>query len=221
LANAEAELIAQADAVVCSSHVLADTLPENVRSKTTVIPNGADVPALIRPTAEPECIRQIARPRAVYVGTIDAWFDIDWIRVAASALPQVQFVLVGPVYVDLRQLEKFSNVHVIGPIDWPLAVGVLQHAEVGIVPFKDTRLVQAVSPIKVYEYLSVGLPVVSRSWEELRRIRLPIKLASNSEEFVAGICEAIKNRHFGVAAPRPLDYSWDTRFAQLRAVCGL
>ena len=221
LVDAEADLFAQADAVVCTSHVLAETLPEDVRLKTTVIPNGADVRALTRPAVEPQFIRHIARPRAVYVGAIDAWFDVAWVRTAACALPQVQFVLAGPVHTDLRPLAKCSNVHIVGPIHWPLIAGLLQHADVGIVPFKNTPLVQTISPIKIYEYLSVGLPVVSRSWQELRRIKLPIKLASSSKEFVEGIAEAIENKHRCATAPEPWDYSWDTRFTQLRSVCGL
>jgi glycosyltransferase involved in cell wall biosynthesis len=67
----------------------------------------------------------------------------------------------------------------------------LQHADVGIIPFKVTPLIESVSPLKLYEYMACGLPVVASRWRELEAINSPARLASSSEEFLRLLHETL------------------------------
>lgn len=222
LAAAHEELTRAADTIVCTAHVLADALPDHARAKALVIPNGVDVDAMAAEAPEPAVLRDVPRPRVVYVGAIDHWFETSWVLAAAKAMPEAQFVLAGPASTDLAALKARPNVRLLQSIDYDQVPGLLRHADVGIVPFDDSPLVQAVSPIKVYEYLAAGLPVVARGWEELRRARLPVAQAGSAEEFVEHLRAALRlGRGATPRGWRAEDHSWDVRFAQLRQACGL
>ena len=69
----------------------------------------------------------------------------------------------------------------------------LWNADVGIIPFdavSHAALVNSINPLKLYEYMACGLPVVSVAWEELRRIASPARLTGTPEDFIAALGQA-------------------------------
>ena len=109
-------------------------------------------------------------------------------------LPEVSFVLVGPDDRARNMLRPAKNLFLLGARPYGQLPGYLQHAAVGLIPFDVVNhrdLVRSIHPLKLYEYLASGLPVVAVEWEELHHLRSPAVLTNGREHFVAAIREAI------------------------------
>ena len=87
-----------------------------------------------------------------------------------------------------------ANVHFLGRRAPETIPAYLRNADVGLIPFRSSRLeslIARVNPLKLYEYLAAGLPVVSTRWAELEGLASPARLCATTEEFVAALDEAI------------------------------
>ena len=166
MADAERSLAVAANAIVASSEPIARHLREDYGCEETpveIVPNAARIPELSG--AKP--VPGLARPSLVYVGTIDAWFDWDSILSAARNHPEWSFELVGPVVA--RPEEAPGNIHFHGPVPHEAVADWLVSADVLLIPFVRNRLIDAVDPVKMYEYLAAGRPIVSSWWPLLAR----------------------------------------------------
>ncbi|HZW11198.1 MAG TPA: glycosyltransferase [Phycisphaerales bacterium] len=150
--------------------------------------------------AEPGDMAPIPRPRAGFVGGIDAHtFDPPLLVETAKALPDVQFVLVGacslpPDWVDL------PNVHLLGRKAYGEVPSYMGAADVLIMPWNQSEWIQACNPVKLKEYLAVGRPVVSTPFPELDRYRGLVEIADSPGAFAAAIRRALAEP--GEPAPR-------------------
>lgn len=162
----EGELIARCDGAVAS----AETLASDLRSRrpnlaVTVIRNGVDVErfqeraaAMPRPAGVP-----CDRPVVGFVGALYRWIDWALIDACAARMPDVHFVLVGPddgnpAIASLRQRE---NIRFLGPQPYAYVPSFVQAFDVCWVPFSQDAISLAANPVKIYEYLALGKPVVS------------------------------------------------------------
>jgi glycosyltransferase involved in cell wall biosynthesis len=104
----------------------------------------------------------------------------------ARADPSWHVVLVGPVQpgdVDESRLRAFPNVHLLGgrPVDdLPAYLGAL---DVGLIPYKLNELTKNIFPLKLYEYLASGLPVVAAALPELESFGDVVRLAAGPAEY--------------------------------------
>jgi glycosyltransferase involved in cell wall biosynthesis len=156
--------------------------------------NGVDLARFANATDEPLDIQSIPAPRAVYVGAIDDWFDFDLIAELSSMLGDVSFVLIGPDHVARKRLPTRDNLHLLGARPTSTVPAYLQHADVGLIPFDVAGypdLVNSVQPLKLFEYLASGLPVVAARWAELERLASPAALYNTSGEAAERIRKAI------------------------------
>ncbi|MEO6826051.1 MAG: glycosyltransferase [Microbacteriaceae bacterium] len=136
-----------------------------------VVPNGID-PAewLAAPHPAPRWFTALPGPRAVYVGTIDSRVDIPGVITLARRRPDVSIVLLGPAAdrSAIASLRDVQNVHVHGPVGRKTVVSVLRSAELSLLAHRRTELTSAMSPLKVYEYLAAGLPVLATDLPPVR-----------------------------------------------------
>ena len=185
-------LLRAATRVTVSSRVL----EERHRGQTSAlqwIGNGVEeefVFACGSATPDPE-IAALPAPRLGYLGTLGDWIDIEAIRVLATAFPRGTVVLVGPVQTRLAGLPR--NVRVVGTLPRGRLPGVLAAFDVGLVPFRRSRLTDAVNPIKIYEYFAAGLPVLAADLEELRSWGGALTRCANPAEWIAGAHAALKS----------------------------
>jgi glycosyltransferase involved in cell wall biosynthesis len=122
------------------------------------------------------------------------WFDHALINQLTEALPNVDFVLIGPKDEAQRKLTPRPNLHLLGRRSYKDLPKYLYHANLGIIPFNRVRypdLINAVNPLKLYEFAACGLPIVATRWDELERINPPAQLCDSKEEFVTAIKQAL------------------------------
>lgn len=141
------------------------------------IPNGVHYDLFQGQRDRPAEYEALCGPIIVYVGAIEAWFDVAGLAEAARALPHASFAVIGPVSreLDLSPLQ-LSNVHLLGPRSHALVPAYLQHADIGIIPFNLTthgRMLDQVSPLKLFEYFACGLPSVCYGGAEVLRLNTP------------------------------------------------
>ena len=131
------------------------------------------------------------------MGAIEDWFDYDLMRHAARQLTGHTFLLVGPTRGNQwRELAEIPNIRFLGPRPYQEVGGYVKWADVAIIPFRRTPLVEDVSPIKLFEYLATGTPVVATEWKELKSIDPPCRLISSREDFVNAVAEESVNPSF-------------------------
>ncbi|MFQ5654679.1 MAG: glycosyltransferase [Planctomycetota bacterium] len=195
------------------------------------LPNGVDFAHFAAaPREAPAEYREIPRPIAVYAGSLDHWFDYELLEGGAESLRDVSFVLIGPTGRVPPRLRRQANVHLLGPRPYRRLPAYLRHADVDIIPFDasgQADLVASVNPLKLYEYLACGLPVVAARWEELQRLGSPARLYRGREEFVECLRAALRDPgppEERIAFARGHDWGQRVRALlqalDLEAVCG-
>jgi len=211
----EHDLTRKADVVYATSSALVEKISK-IRKDVIYLPNGVNYDFFInsdRSELLPEAFRKKTKPIAVYVGTIGEWFDCESLGQAAMALPKVDFVVVGPVRRDVTELKAIRNITFCGPAPYESVPSIMKHSDVGIIPFKINALTDAVNPIKLFEYFSCGLPVVTPRTKEAIKINSPAETFATPDEFTECIRKAIAG---GKDRPEFRDFasrnSWASRF---------
>jgi len=216
----EARLIRHADLVCATAGLLAER-PREVSPKVVLLPNGVDLYAFPSLEDRPVPSFEPRRPiRVGYVGALGPWFDAEALRAAALALPTWTFDLAGRVEdPDVAALSSLPNLRTIGEIPFRDVPRFLAGLDVALVPFRDLPLTRAVDPVKLYEALAAGLPVVARRLPETERWNLPLVYTYGSHaEFIAALRQAIESDTPAYARARRTAAeaeSWDHRAIQL------
>ncbi|MGA7706076.1 MAG: glycosyltransferase, partial [Solirubrobacteraceae bacterium] len=143
------------------------------------------------PAARPIADRD--RPVLVYVGTLDERLDVDWLRATARALPHAQIELVGPLVAEshLAPLRDEPNVSIEAPLERAGLAALIRKADVGLIPHRRTALTEAMSPLKLYEYLAGGLPVAATDLAPMRGIDARVTLVEEGGDFAAATLHAL------------------------------
>ncbi len=219
----EARLIREADLVCATAGVLAER-PREVSPQVLLLPNGVDLAAFPAPAA----VRETGSPERIgYVGALGPWFDVEAVAAAARAFPDWRFRLAGQVEdPEVAALAGLPNLETVGEIPFADVPRFLAGLDVALVPFRDLPLTRAVDPVKLYEALAMGLPVVARRLPETERWAEPlVYLYDDPAGFVRQVRRAIEERTPEIARERRRvaeGESWDRRAdALLRAVGAL
>ncbi len=219
----EERLIRAVDCVCYTATAMEERIARLAPKAMVHLPNGVDVSHFIRSgDAIPTEYEGIPRPRAVYVGAIAPWFDVELVARCARRLPDTSFVLIGPVTTDLGLLRSCPNVFILGRRSYASVPAYMRHADVGLIPFRVNNLVHSVNPVKLWEYFACGLPVVAARWTEMESLATPAVLCDNADEFVAAVQKSATvpvDRATLAALAREAD--WAARFEVLAEVAGL
>lgn len=182
----DADLCGRADAViVCSQRLLDMKRPMN--RHVTLIPNGVDADhyaGVLDGTGGVD--RGWRRPVLGYTGTVHPdRVDVELVRAVAQHWPG-SVVLVGPDHLlgaDAAKLD-LRNVHRVGPVPYAEVPGVMAGFDACIVPHRMTPFTESLNPIKLWEYLAAGKPIVSTDVAGFRDFPAVVRLARTADEFV-------------------------------------
>ncbi len=166
------------------------------RPDAVLVPNGVDYDHFARPSVEPADIAHLGGrgPIVGYYGALAEWFDYDLLDYAAQALPVADFLLIGPDYdgtAGKAGVMARDNVHWIGARPYADLPGYLARFDVATIPFVVNDVTNAVSPLKLFEYMAGGKPVVTTPLRECARYRV-VQIGDGSDGYVEALRTAFE-----------------------------
>lgn len=179
----------KADIITCSSQGLY-MLQRKYGEKVHIIRNGADFEYFKKAeTVANNRVKQIG-----FIGSLASWLDYNLIDYIIRKNPDKKFVFVGDFY-DIKPNFNYSNAVFTGRKDYKDLIKYMKDMDVFINPFKITPMTNCVSPVKLYEYLSTGKPVVSTAILEVISIdRDYVYVAKDYEQFNSLLNIAVKEK---------------------------
>jgi glycosyltransferase involved in cell wall biosynthesis len=221
------ELTRRADLVITTADNLRRSR-EVLNPNTHTVFNAADVEIFNR-ALDPELpmpgdLAAIPAPRLGVVGLHDSRLDIEALEVLAQADPSWQIVLIGPVkpgQVDEARLRRQPNIHLLGEKPRAELPGYLKGLAAALVPYKTGELTRNIFPLKLFEYLAAGLPVVVGGLPELERFAGTIGVASRPQDYPGLVREAIAHDGPEERAARvalAAENTWDHRVEEISAL---
>jgi glycosyltransferase involved in cell wall biosynthesis len=134
-------------------------------------------------------VASLPRPMLGFFGLLEQWIDQDLLLFLAERHPEWSIVLIGAATADISRLQARPNIHHIPRRPYADLPRYCKAFSVGLIPFALNELTRHVNPIKLREYLSAGLPVVSTALPEVEFYKDVCRIGHSKEEFLAA-CEA-------------------------------
>ncbi len=192
----EAALVRQADVIFATAPNLVESRRQLNRN-THYFSNVADYEHFAQArhpaTQIPHDLDRIPEPRIGFVGAVSGYkVDFSLLSRLARAHPEWSIVLIGQVgegdpWTDLSELTDLPNVHLIGPRPYSMLPAYLKGFRVGILPSVSNEYTASMFPMKFFEYLAAGLPVVSVNLPALRAHGDVARLADTPEAFIEAV----------------------------------
>jgi glycosyltransferase involved in cell wall biosynthesis len=185
----EREMIARSDLLIASAPALVRKLQAASGRGTALVPNAFDS-YLFDPSVPQERPNDLpaSGPIYTYVGSLwGEWFDWELLLRVALASPECSVVVIGDYRGECRGYAP--NLHFLGLKPQASLPAYLAHSDAAILPWKRDAISVATSPVKVYEYLAMGLPVVATDLEALPDHPLVYRAAGH-EQFIRALSSA-------------------------------
>lgn len=215
LESFERDLIRKADLVYATSTKLIEKFSD-VRQDIKYLPNGVNCQDFIpKDLSYPKDIEDLKNKKiCIYIGAIAEWLDFEKIVYSIETLKQVNFIFIGPRHVEFSNIEEYPNVRYLGKKNYKDLINYLKVSNVAWIPFMKNDLTDAINPVKLYEYLSAGVPTVTTKLREIEDISGPFRISSTKEELVKDINDCIYgcyNKEDLISYAKK--NTWDERFS--------
>lgn len=154
-----------------------------------------------------------------YAGKIQERVDFDLIEICLKSFPNVKFQILGPVFSQKEKInflkKKYSNIEFLGDVHYSKLPEQMKIWDVAIIPHKVNSFTASMNPLKLYEYLAAGKPVVSTEVAGVEKNVSPfVYTATSSEEFVSMLKKTLAGVGVSpkeISASIPYDYQWFNR----------
>lgn len=197
--SAETHLIKSADKVVTTSYFLKNKIDKEFNVNATVVSNGVDIDKFQETKTQnidfldPKIFEKDV---IVYVGAIEFWFDYNILNQLSEKFQNINFLIIGPIKHG-SDIVFSKNVFFVGAIPNQFVPSILKKCKIGIIPFKKgLPIVETISPLKLYEYMAAGLPVISTKWKELEHIKSPAILCEDIDDYINGVEYIFSNKDY-------------------------
>lgn len=216
----ETKLIQSSSTCFATSRFLCDKIL-NYNSQCIYLPNAMDFNhfnAATKAVSKIDELPNLKHPVVGFVGAVFEWFDVDLICKLAEAHPEYSVLLVGPVNTGKNEFEKHSNIIMVGAKPYGVLPSYLSNIDVCLIPFKINGITLASNPIKMYEYLAAGKPVVSTALPEvIKNASEIVSIGSDYDDFIHKVKLSTKEIYLTdeTAKNKRVDFarqnSWDSR----------
>jgi glycosyltransferase involved in cell wall biosynthesis len=218
-AERERALIEWADLVVVVSPELMETKGAG-NPKFRLLPNAVDAAAYRAPDRTiPAALAELPRPLLGYIGLIGVRLDLALLDALAAAHPEWTLALLGEVDRNgcgaaLDRLAGRPNVRLLAPVPGDEVVSYVQAFDLGLLPYRRTQETYHASPLKLYEYLAAGLPVVAADVPGARQFVDVVAIADGLSAWETGITtQLVADTPPMIAARQAIvaPHTWDAR----------
>ena len=192
----EEKITRRSDLIVCVSRRLYE-MKKAVRNEVSYLPHGVDYDRFraAAERAEPfEPIRDVRRPIAGYFGTMTAHNDIDLLVYCATHLQHVSFVLAGQITGgDYSELMRLPNVRLLGRVPYEKIPALCASFDVCMLQWKVSEWIRCCNPLKLFEYMASGRPIVSVEIDEATQYGDVVSIATSKEQFCDRLAWELQN----------------------------
>ena len=191
LVEQEKYLMAQADIVFTGGRALYES-KSGRHSNVHCFPSSVDREHFEKAKngiAIPEDIKDIPHPIVGYFGVIDERIDYDLLEKTAASMPDVSFVMLGPLAkVGEEDLPRAANIHYLGMKNYQELPNYLKAFDIAMMPFALNDATKYISPTKTLEYMAGGVPIISTAIKDVvRHYENCVSIVKTPEDFKASI----------------------------------
>jgi glycosyltransferase involved in cell wall biosynthesis len=193
-----------------------------LRSDIIVIPNGAEIDVAGEPNVVPDALAALQRPLIGYVGNLRDRIDWPLLQRLAERRPNWTLVLAGPVEEDRvpAAIARLRNVIFTGPVPYDQSQGWMRSFDVAMIPHVRAGITESMNPLKIYNYLAAGVPVVTTPVANIEEVADLVSIADNADDFILAIEARLAAPRAAVPRDRLESFSWERRVSQMLDLLG-
>lgn len=200
---------------------------EEIRGKENVamITNGVQYDHWqYRSDEVPEKLKDIVskgNPIIGYFGALAKWFDYELLKKVAKERPNYEIVLIGFLYDNSfkdSRIDELENVHYLGIVDYKELNQYSQYFTISTIPFLLNDITESTSPVKLFEYMAMGHPIVTTDMRECRKYK-SVLIGKSHEDFIEKLDFALtldkKDEYYKYLREEALANTWREKAAIL------
>ncbi|MBP7652679.1 hypothetical protein KA977_04610 [Candidatus Dependentiae bacterium] len=226
----ENKLCEISDAVFCVTAGVYDKISHIVPEKSFLTYNGADIKNYSRALfkiEEPADLKNIPQPRILHMGMVNGKVDLDLALYIAEKRENISIIFVGDIFYSDINLQKFNqlrgmkNVFFLGMKTVEQLPDYLSNCSAGLILGKKNEWTKITKPLKSYEYLASGKPVVAIGFPELKSFEKYFFISENYDDFISNIDFVIGGRRKSTPEEQnqfSQQHSWENRVKEMEKI---
>ncbi len=185
--------VSSADLVLAASDKLY-ARAQAINPHTILLPNGCDYDYFKKARSNefaPPDLPQLGKAVIGYMGAVASWCDLELLDKLAQVFSDCSLLIIGPLY-NARNIPLHPNIHWLGYKSYEELIYYASYFDVGIIPFKQNDMTAAVNPIKMWEYMAMGIPVVATALTETQKYSEELYYSPQRQDFINNVRRALK-----------------------------
>ncbi|MEI6753152.1 MAG: glycosyltransferase [Paludibacter sp.] len=179
-----------------------------------VVKNGVDFPVFSK-FAKTEVFKR-ERKKVGFIGSLDPRFDIETVEFAVKNMTHFDFEFTGDMRNEAlkSRLQKYPNVRFFDPVKPNDVPELLAKYDVGIIPYIVNDVNKNIYPLKINEYLAVGVPMVMTAFANLPEFDGMVSVSKDKNDFMLKLQEEVdndSNKKIKLRIDSAAANSWDAR----------